>query len=251
MFIRKKEVLVKKLFAIFFLFLALAALASADVYIKSKTHTDAFSIMGQSQPAKDETTEQWFGDDKFIFITPELSFIVDLKKNVLNWVNNGQKTYIETELPFDFAKIAPPEMAPMMSQMMKMTVIVTPNGQTKTIGQWDCSGYDVSMQMMMMQFKISVWATTNVPFDLDKFAKMYSNVQKALWRIDDAAVQEMMKIKGYWIAFEMTAEIMGAQMRSTSEVIEIAKKTPEASVYTVPAGYTKQDKLSMQDIQRR
>jgi hypothetical protein len=45
--------------------------------------------------------------------------------------------------------------------------------------------------------------------------------------------------------------MMGAKMRTTTEVIEINKKSPDASVYTVPAGYTKKDKLSMQDIQRR
>jgi len=241
----------KKLITLFSLVLVLAALGSADVYIKSKTHTDAFSMMGQNQPAKDETTEQWFGDDKFAMVTPEFSLIVDLKKNLMDWVNHANKTYVESGLPFDFTKIAPPEMAQMLSQMMMMTVTVTPNGQTKTIGQWNCSGYDVSIQMMMMPMKMTVWATTDVPFDLDKFGKMYANVLKAQMRIDDAAVEEMMKIKGFWIASETAIEIMAAKMRSTSEVIEISKKAPDASVYSVPAGYAKQDKLSMKDIQRR
>jgi hypothetical protein len=142
-------------------------------------------------------------------------------------------------------------MAQMMSQMMKMTVTVTPNGQTKTIGQWNCSGYDVSMQMMMMPMKIAVWASTDVPIDMAQFGKIYSNVLKAQLRLDDTAVEEMMKVKGYWIATETTGEVMGAKIRSTTEVVEISKKTPDASVYLVPAGYTKQDKLSMQDLQKR
>jgi hypothetical protein len=242
---------VKKLFAVLFLVLALAVLASADVYIKSKMHTDALTIMGQSQPAKDEMTEQWFGDDQFAMVMPALSIVVDLKKNTLYWINHGQKTYIESGLPFDFSKIAPAEMAPMLSQMMKMTVTVAPNSQTKTIGQWNCSGYDVTIAMMMMQFKMAVWATTDVPFDLEKFYKLYANVLKAQMRIDDAAVEEMRKIKGYWIGSETTAEIMGATMKSTTEVIEISKKTPDTNVYAPPAGYTKQDKLSMQDMQKR
>ncbi len=241
----------KKVFAVFSLILVLTVFASADIYIKTKTHTDAFSVMGQSQPAKDETTEQWFGDDKFALISAEMASIVDLKKNVMYLINPKEKTYVETPLPLDIMKLFPPEMAQMMSQMMKMTVTVTPNGQTKTIGQWNCSGYDVSIQMMMMPMKMTVWATTDVPFDLDKFAKMYVNVLKAQMRLDDAAVEEMMKVKGYWIATETTGEVMGAKMRSTTEVIEIAKKTPDASVYSVPAGYTKQDTLSMKDMQRR
>jgi len=207
--------------------------------------------MGQSQPAKDETTEQWLGDEKFAAITPAITIIVDLKKNMLYWVNNGNKTYVESPLPFDFTKIIDAQMAQMMSQMMKMTVTVTPNGQTKTIGQWKCSGYDVALNMMMMPMNMSVWASTDVPFDVEQFMKLYTNVIKATMRLDDAAVQEMMKVKGYWIATDMNAEIMGAKMHSTTEVVEISKKTPDASVYTVPAGYTKKDKLSMEEMQQR
>ena len=241
----------KKLCIFFSLVLMLAAFASADIYIKSKTHTDAFAVMGQSQPAKDETSEQWLGDDQFATVTPALSIVVDLKKNVLYWINHGDKSYIESSLPFDFTKIVDPQMAQMMSQMMKMTVTAAPNGQTKTIGQWKCSGYDVALNMMMMPMKMSVWASTDVPFDVDKFMKLYTNVIKAQLRLDDAAMQEMMKVKGYWIATETNAEIMGAKMHNTTEVIEISKKSPAASVYSVPAGYTKKDKLSMQDIQNR
>jgi hypothetical protein len=241
----------KKLCAFFSLVLMLAAFASADIYIKSKSHTDAFAMMGQNQPAKDQTTEQWLGDDRFATITPEMSIVVDMKKNMLYWVNHTNKTYVESPLPFDFAKIVDPQMAQMMNQMMKMTVTVTPNGQTKTIGQWKCSGYDIAINMMMMPMKMSVWASTDVPFDVDKFMKLYSNVLKAQLRLDDAAIQEMMKVKGYWIATEMNAEIMGAKMHNTTEVLEISKKSPDASVYSVPAGYTKKDKLTAQDIQNR
>jgi hypothetical protein len=241
----------KKLCVFFSLVLMLAAFARADVYIKSKTHTDAFAVMGQSQPAKDETTEQWMGDDRFATITPEMTFIVDLKKNMLYWINHGNKTYLESTLPFDMAKLLDPQMAQMMGQMMKMTVTVTPNNQTKTIGQWECSGYDVAMNMMMMPMKMSVWASTDVPFDVDKFMKLYMNVMKAQLRLDDAAVQEMMKVKGYWIATEMNADIMGAKMHNTTEVVEISNKTPGALVYSVPAGYTKKDKLTMEDMQNR
>jgi hypothetical protein len=241
----------KKLCVFFSLVLVLAASAGADIYIKSKVHTDAFSMMGQSQPAKDETSEQWLGDDKFATITPGMSFVVDLKKNIFYWINHGNKTYVEAKLPFDFASLLDPQMAQMMSQMMKMTVTVTPNGQTKTIGQWNCSGYDVAINMMMMPMKMSVWATTDVPFDVEKFQKLYANVIKAQLRLDDAAVDELMKVKGYWIATEMNAEIMGAKMHNTTEVVEITKRSPDPSVYQVPAGYTKKDKLTMQDVQAK
>jgi hypothetical protein len=240
----------KKVSVFLSLLLVLSAFAGADVYVKSKSHTDAFSVMGQNQPAKDETIEQWIGDDKFAFISPEMNSVVDMKKNVMYMINHKDKSYVEAALPLDFSKLLPPQMA-QMAQMMKMTVTVTPNGQTKTIGQWKCSGYDANMQMAMMSMKMAIWASTDVPIDMEKFSKVYGNVLKAQMRLDDASMQEMMKVKGYQIATETTGEVMGAKMKTTTEVIEISKKSPDASVYTVPAGYAKKDTLSMQDMQRR
>ena len=138
-----------------------------------------------------------------------------------------------------------------MGQMMKMTVTAAANGQTKTIGQWKCAGYDVTINMMMMPMKMAVWASTDVPFDVAKFQNLYMNVMKAQMRLDDASVKEMMKVKGYWIASETSMEMMGTKMRTTTEVIEITKKAAPATVYSVPAGYAKKDKLSMQDMQNQ
>jgi len=241
----------KKALTVFSLILVLAVAASADIYVKSKTHSDAWAMMGRNQPAKDEVAEQWFNDNQFAFISPDTTIITDLKKNSIYIVNNKQKTYIESALPFDFTKILDPQMAQMMGQMMKMTVTVAPNGQSKTIGQWKCDGYDVTINMMMMPMKIAVWASSDVPFDMAKFQGLYMNVMKAQMRLDEASVKEMMKIKGYWISSETSMEMMGAKIRTTNEVVEITKKTPDASVYSVPAGYTKKDKLSMQDMQNQ
>ena len=239
-----------------FVFLALAAFlvasAGADVYIKSKTHTDPMSMMGQNTPAKDDIVEQWMGDDMFAMNTGGNGTVIDLKKGMIYIINHNAKSYIESTLPLDFSKLLPAEMAAMAQGMMKMTVTVTPNGQTKTIGSWPCTGYDVAMQMMMMPIKMSVWATTKVPFDLNKYMeKTYAAQLAAQLRLDDAAIAEMKKIKGYWIANETIVEMMGSKMRTTSEVVEMTQKTPPAGVYSVPAGYKKQDKLSMQEMQGR
>ena len=63
----------KKTIAIFLLILAIASFASADIYVKSKVHTDPMSMMGQNQPAKDSVSEQWIGDDKFAMISDQNS----------------------------------------------------------------------------------------------------------------------------------------------------------------------------------
>lgn len=239
----------KKIFFPIIITLLLACVIRADIYVKSKIHTDAISIMGQTQPAQDTVSEQWIGEDQLATLSEQQGFIFDWKKNVAYVINHEDKTYVETTLPFDFTKIVPPEMAQMMSSMMKMTVTVSPTTQTKTIGQWKCIGYEANISMMMMPMKMMVWATEDVPFDLNKYLeKMMTNVLKAQLKLDDAAVKEMMKIKGFWIATETTMEMMGAKTRSTTEVLEISEKNPPPEVYSVPSGYKKQDKISMKEM---
>lgn len=242
----------KKLIAVSLTVLAFASFAAADIYVKSKTHSDPMSIMGQSQPAKDSFSEQWIGDSQFAMLSDKNSSVLDLSKNVLYIINHQAKTYIEAPLPFDFSTILPAQMASMMSSMMKMTVTVAPTGQKKTVGTWNCDEYDVTMNMMMMPMKMKVYATTEVPFDLKGYMeKVYGTTLKAQFRMDDTSVKEMMKIRGFWIATETNMEMMGAKIHTTTEVVEISKKTPPAGTYSVPAGYTKQAKLSMQDMQQR
>lgn len=235
----------KKFFAVVFTLLAVVALARADYYIKSKFHSDPMSMMGTNQPAKDEIHEQWIGGDKFANLTPDTSIILDLKANMAWIVNHKNKTYVETTLPLDIAKLVPPEAQAMLG-MMKATVSVQPTNETKTIGQWACVGYNVSINMMMMPMKMAVWATPNVPFDLNAYkSKMFSALMKGTMRLDDASVAEMEKVKGYYIVTDTSMEMMGAKMHSISEVVEISQKTPGADVYKFPSTYTKSPFLSM------
>jgi hypothetical protein len=232
--------------------LAIASFATADVYVKSNTHTDPMSIMGKNQPAKDAVSEQWLGTDKFAMLNDQTASVIDLAKNVMYIINHKSKTYIEAALPFDFTSLLPAQMASMMQGMMKMTVTVNPTGAKKTVGSWACDEYDVTMNMMMMPMKMKVYATADVPFDLAAYmSKIYGTMLKSQFRLDDASTSEMMKVKGFWISSETTMEMMGAKIRTTSEVVEISQKTPPAGVYGVPAGYAKQDKLSMQDLQNK
>lgn len=236
----------KKVFFAVVLILAIALLLPADVYIKTNVHTDAFAMMGQNQPAKDEVMEQWVGNNQLANMTGDKIMIMDMNKNLMFIVNPKDKTYVQTTLPLDMTKLVPKEAASMMA-MMKVTVKVTPNGQTKKIGKWNCSGYDMDMNMAMMQMKMTVWATTDVPFDWKLFSKMYANVSKMQF-MDDAAIAEINKISGYQVASEMNMDMMGSKLKVTSQVVEITQKPALAGIYAVPVGYTKKDTLSLEDM---
>ena len=83
----------KVLFAVV-LVLAIALLLPADVYIKTNVHTDAFAMMGQNQPAKDEVMEQWVGNNQLVNKTGDKIMIMDMNKNLMYIVNPKDKSYV-------------------------------------------------------------------------------------------------------------------------------------------------------------
>jgi hypothetical protein len=246
----------RRLIAIIAIVVVSCTFLSADVYIKQNHHTDAVTMMGQTQPAKDQVQEIWVAKNKMATHTGDASMLLDLDKKVMYMVNHGKKSYIEMSIPVDIAKYMPEQMQGMIDSMMgSLKVTVTNSNETKTIKTWKCSGYTVKMEMSMMGMpmvmNMKVWASTTVPFDWEGVMKMMmDNMMKAQMRLSDEAVKEMKKVKGYWIEMEMSMNMMGADVKSTTSVLEIAEKPADPKVYAVPEGYTKKDKMSMADMNR-
>ena len=241
----------KKFIAGMLIIAASALFLSADVYIKSNSHTDAMSMMGQTTPATDTVSELWIGDNALAMVSQDGRTVIDLAKNTFAMINMAEKSYVETPLPVDFAKLLPAEMAS-MSGMFVMSATVNPTGETKKVGQWNCQGYDMTITVMGMPMKTKIWASTEVAFDWAKFSERFMPAMtKGMMRLDDASVKEMMKIKGYQIASEVNAEMMGAKIHSTTTVAEISMKAAPAGIYGIPAGFTKKATLSMDDVQKR
>lgn len=247
----------RRLFTIFAVVVVAFSFLSADIYIKQNHHTDAVSMMGQSQPAKDQVQEIWVGKNKMATHTDDVSMLLDLDKKIMYMVNHGKKSYIEMTIPVDIAKYMPEQMRGMIDSMMgSLKVTVNSKNEAKTIKTFKCDGYDVKMEMSMMGMpmvmNMKVWASTAVPFNWEEVMQMMmDNMMKAQMRLSDEAVKEMKKVKGYWMEMEMTMNMMGADIKSKTEVLEIdANKAADASKFTVPAGYTKKEQLSMGDMNR-
>jgi len=224
---------------------------AADVLVKIRTHSDALAIGGQSQPARDAVAEQWYAPGKTAQSSGDTGFIVDLGKNMAYMVNHRDKSYVALPLPIDILKVLPPEVA-QQAAMMQMTATVAATSETKTIGSWPSVGWDVTLTMMGMPMKLRVWTTTDVPAALlEHSAKVTPAFIQGQMRLTGESVKEFAKITGFQVATELTADVMGARMRTTTEVVEIAEKPAPAGIFEPPAGYTQKTTLSMQDLQRR
>ncbi len=236
----------KKLIVVITLMLISVILLRADVYIKTQTHTPAMEMMGKKFPEKNMVSEQWLGNNKMAMISASQITVIDLSIKKVFFIYHDKKSYVETSLPLDMSKLLPANIKG-MAAMLKMTVKVSPTGQTKTINGRKCDGYNIEMKTAMMPIKSISWVTTDVPFDWKGYAeKMYATALAAVMPfVDEASLAELRKIQGIQIAQESTMSMMGNEMKTTSEVVEMIEKPAPAGLYSVPAGYTKIDNLIM------
>jgi hypothetical protein len=225
---------------------------AADVYMKQKTHTDAFQMMGQSQPAKDMIMTIWLTEGKARMDnddgTSSLLLAADKK---LVMIDNNKKQY--AEMPLDFDKMfqaaagddpgkaeAMAKMPGFMKNMMKgMSAKVTDTGETKKIGSWNCRKYLLEMNLGMGgTMNAESWASEDLKFDYTQvFAA--ANAMMASMPGFENILQEMKKIKGVVVYQEAKTAMMGSELKSTTELVEAGDKAAPAGTYDLPAGYKK------------
>jgi hypothetical protein len=228
------------------------AALNAEIYIKQTRKTDAFTVMGQTQPEKVETLVSWYGKDRVRVDTgEEMTILVLGDKKAMYMINHGEKTYAEMPVGGDLfgamigeGKEEDKEAREMMKTMAKsmmggMEAKVTPTNETKKIKDWNCRKYLIEISLgSMMKANSEAWATEDIKVD-PRLYYMAANAMMASMGGLDKIIQEMQKVKGMIVYQETTSEGMGAQMRIVEEVVELAEKAAPAGAYEVPKGYKK------------
>jgi len=228
----------------------------ADVYIKQKNHTDGFSMMGQSQPAKDEMFETWMTGDKARMDHGEdSSIIIRLDKNVMYLVNHAEMKYVEMEIggkndifssalsASDLSGEEQAQAKKMMEKfagMMKPKVSVTATGETQKIKDWNCQKYNMTMSMMGTKSTGEIWATEDIKIDYELYRNLTYSIMGQTPGVEDM-MKEMSKIKGVVVQSTSSVSMMGTDVKSTQELLEVSDQSAPAGTYEVPEGYKKQN----------
>ena len=239
-----------------------AVQARADFYVKKKVHTPAITMMGQTQPEKDDVSVSWMGQGKVRNDQADgKSIILIGDKGVMYVLDHAKKEY--AEMPMNFNKIfeeavaekgeeaedqeeaeARKKMAGMMKGLAKgmmgeMSAKVTETGETKKIGDWDCDKYLIDMSMGMMgSTKSEAWATQDIKINYGLYFAA-GNAMMAGQPGFEKIAQEMQKIKGFIVYQVDKVKAMGQDMTMTTEVLECTDKAAPAGTYDIPAGYKK------------
>jgi hypothetical protein len=229
---------------------ALPAVAAADTLLVQKQHTDAMSMMGHQEPAKDETVELWISKNAIARRGGAVDTLVRFDDKKLYVINHAEKTYSTIQLPFDFKSLVPPEQQPMMEQMekmMAMNVTVTPTSETKQIGSWSAKRYDIAVTMMGMKMDIVSWQSKDVAIDYPAYREFIKNSSSLQPRSD--WMKKMAEIEGYPVLQETKMTVMGSSFGTRSELVSASDKTPPPGTYEPPAGYREQKFDPMKNMQ--
>ncbi|MGE5671939.1 MAG: DUF4412 domain-containing protein, partial [Fibrobacterota bacterium] len=225
----------KALFLSSLIALTAAITVSADNYLVQKKHTDAFKMMGQTVPAKDEQSVMWSSSDKMC-LNPDKDTVsvIRLDKKVLWVIYKKNKKYSELDLD----ALAAMADVPGMGNMMNVSATVTPTTETKQIGKWNCTKYQISSTMPMTTIETVSWNSTDIKVDYDAYAKM-KNFASAVMPGFGEMIKEFQKIKGFPVFTESVSKIMGNEVKSSEELIEISEKAAPAGIYDIPSGFKK------------
>ncbi len=245
---------IKSAVVIFIISLGFVYAAHADIFIKQKRHTDAVTIMGQTQPAEDVVSEIWITPEGIRSNAPGESTIMLLDRQKIIHINHRDKTYQVHPMGMDKMMEAsgggqsPEERAAMqgmMKSMMKMDVSVASTGETKTIKGWKCRKYRLVMDTMMGKIVNEVWATEDLKIDQKLYDRLNTAMMASMPGMQQAAgdvQEEMKKIKGVQVNTVSNQQIMGKTRTSTTELLEYKEAKAPAGLLDIPAGYREEQR---------
>jgi Domain of unknown function (DUF4412) len=255
--------------AVLFLFSGLAAYAQDLTIVSRETHDGGPPEVNISYISSDHVRMS-HGEGK--------EAIVDFKSGQMTTLDAHKKTYyVTTRADMDAVaakmqeQMNSPEMKKMQEQMKNVppeqqkkmdsamdgmfTVDVRDLGTTRKIAGYTCENW----KMDMGQYSKSESCLTNeLKYPVQAF-EMYRGFSDSMKNMTAAfgptaksvakMQEQFKKMKGYPLASTSTTEIMGHKSVIVSEVTEVRHGSIAASVWQVPAGYTKIDNPMLRALQ--
>lgn len=228
--------------------------AFADTYMKQIRQTDPFTVMGQTQPATTETIEIWIGDKATRINNPDgTSTLVVFAKQKAYIIKPADRSYAEMPLGIDKIideavaagdeqdednRAAADAMRGMMTAMMQFEVSLKETGEQEKIGDWRTRKYVLTTKSGMGTSTSEIWATEDLHADMTGYWQA-ANATLAGQKGFADIVAAMAKIRGVTVKTISRSQAMGAEVKSTENLVEFATKPAPAGAFTVPAGYRK------------
>jgi hypothetical protein len=217
-----------------------AGLLAADTKIVQQSHQDAFTVMGQTQPAVDSERVIWFGSDRMRLDDAGTAFIVRLDQSTLYIIDHEKETVSTVDLPVDLASLLPDGVAEQMLPMLQLEVAVDPTDETKMVGDWNARRYNVKMTSNMVTVDQVLWVTKDIDLDLDAYYRHFHQIL-SLQPGTQGVLDELKKIDGFTVEEQSVTRMKMAgdvEMKSHDVTVSVENLDPPAGLFDPPSTYT-------------
>jgi uncharacterized protein (DUF2141 family) len=217
-----------------------APAAAEDLTIVSKT------VVGKDAPI---TTTQYFTADKIRTSDGENDTIFDVTSGRIWVLDSKKKEYFEftrDEMAAAMSQLEQQLSGPALDILAKMggakqiEAKVEKVGPARKVAGYDCDTYVTTVADSLRYEVCAAPALTVPPAYFDALKARYAVLGPMAKRFDKS-FEEMKKIKGFPLAMTASVNLMMIRQDVRSEATEVKKGPVAASVFAVPAGYTKKD----------
>lgn len=216
-----------------------AAPAAADTKLVQETHQDAFTVMGQSQPASDSVRTVWLASDRMRVDEGASTLIVRLDSSTLYVIDHDAKTVSSVAIPVDTAALLPKGMADQMRTMMQLKIDIVPTAETKQVGQWSARRFNMTMTSPMVAVESVMWATTDLDIDREAYHRLFRQIISMRPGMEELA-DKLREVEGFVVETQTSTRLGGATeggMKRSERTVSVETVAAPPGTYDPPGDY--------------
>jgi len=192
-------------------------------------------------------SETWIGPRVIANTEFGHTMVIDLADDRLTFIDHDNETFVEHALPVDVAELLSPEERRRHREMRSSGEVSKtrkrPRFLRRRCGEFEVVWWYTKDGSCPDPGPITVWATTDVPFDLDLYDSVLLH-SRMLYNRDERYRRELEKIEGLQVRIELGGDGFLYGTRYVNEVVEMAAMAPPSDAYVVPMGYTRQEYIT-------
>jgi hypothetical protein len=198
-------------------------------YVGGKVWMETYAPDGQVHKKNLAEEQLWVGKNEIAEVSyPRLTYL-NTEKNQLILADLKNRIYVSTSLPVKLENIYTKKKLAQL-QKEKRSGKVKKLKETREILGRKCQGYMFKSRTQKADGSIetvetTVWATTDVPFDLKIYYRLLDSL-RIVYNRDEKSRRQLKKIKGIQLMLEYPQVNQGKKSKIISASMEISKKSP-------------------------
>lgn len=231
--------------------LLLPVAARADFHVVGAVRVEPAPEWGRRASDLSIPREWWFGRDALTFIAQDWRYVFDKSRGRILVINDKDKYVVAVAMTADVPDIVEAGYLEALGRA-RVNGTVAKSTQKMTVLGLECPGTAVSEWIVsdgqhVFDRDRTIYACVGVDFDW----RMYRDL--TTWMVtffnpQMAYFGGLRSIEGFPLAETAVYTRTSRQVSYGTVVTAMYKETPPASIYEIPAGYSRRDKLTQKDV---